>query len=204
MNTKAKMMMAAAAMAICAQPALADKGDLMLRVGVGMVDPKSDNHPVVNVDSDVKPTIDVSYFLTDHWAIDVLGSLPFRHDINLNAGGSKVGETKHLPPTVSLQYHFMPTAPLFRPYAGVGVNYTMTFDEATTGALAGSDLSLGNSFGVAAQLGADFAINDKWAVNVDVRWADIDFDASLGTTSLGTVNVDPFVFSISAVRRFKF
>jgi outer membrane protein len=203
MNTKAKMMMAAAALAICAQPAFADKGDLVLRVGLGMVDPKSDNHPVVNVDSDIKPTINGTYFLTDNWAVDVLGALPFKHDINLNGGGGRVGETKHLPPTVSLQYHFMPNAPMFRPYVGVGVNATLTFDEGTTGALAGSDLSLDNSFGVAAQLGADFAINDKWAVNVDVRWADIDFDASLDGTSLGTVEVDPFVFGVSVVRKFK-
>lgn len=204
MNTKAKMMMAAAALAICAQPALADKGDLVLRVGVGMVDPKSDNHPVVNVDSDVKPTISGAYFLTDNWAVDVLGSLPFKHDIKLNAGGAKVGETKHLPPTVSLQYHFLPAAKTFRPYVGVGVNYTMTFDEATTGALAASELSLDNSFGVAAQLGADFVVNDNWAVNVDARWIDIDFDASLDGSSLGTVAVDPFVFSISVARKFSF
>ena len=75
-------------------------------------------------------------------------------------------------------------------------------DEATTGALAGSDLKLDNSFGVAAQIGADFAINDKWAINVDLRWADIDTDAALDGAPLGTVAIDPFVFGVAVAYKF--
>ena len=197
----ATLLAAVAAATLGAQPALAERGDIILRGGVAVVAPKSDNSPLVNVDEGYSPSINLTYFLSDNWAIDVLGALPFKHDINLNGGG-KVAETKHLPPTIGLQYHFLPKGAVFRPYVGAGVNFTLFFDEETTGALAGSDLSLDNSFGVAAQIGADFAINDKWAINVDVRWADIDTDASLDGAALGTVEIDPFVFGLSVAYKF--
>lgn len=38
-----------------------------------------------------------------------------------------------------------------RPYVGVGLNYTMLFDEGTTGALAGAKLKLDDSFGPAGR-----------------------------------------------------
>jgi outer membrane protein len=145
-------------------------------------------------------TFNLTYLFTENWGLEVLAALPFSHDINLNAGG-RVAETKHLPPTVSVQYHFLPNAK-FRPYIGVGLNYTNFFDEKTTGALAGTALSLDNSFGAAAQLGADIAINDDWFFDVDVRWMDIDSDARLGGASIGSVAIDPIAFGVSFGRKF--
>ena len=60
--------------------------------------------------------------MTDNWAVELLAAYPFEHDIYL-VDGPEVGSTKHLPPTVSLQYHFMPDS-TFQPYLGAGVNYT--------------------------------------------------------------------------------
>ena len=198
----ATLLAAVAAATLGAQPALAGKGDIILRGGVHAVNPKSDNSPIVNVDEGYSPSINLTYFLSDNWAIDVLGALPFKHDVNLNATGAQVAELKHLPPTVSLQYHFLPNGAVFRPYVGAGFNYTLIFDEKTRGPLAASTLSLDNSSGVAAQIGADFALNEKWAINVDLRWIDIDTDARLGATSLGTVEVDPFVFGLTVAYKF--
>lgn len=39
----------------------------------------------------------------------------------------------------------------------------------------------------------DLLINDNWALNVAAWYLDIDTDASLGGTDLGTVNIDPIV-----------
>jgi outer membrane protein len=197
----ATLLAAVAAATLGAQPALAEKGDIILRGGVHAVNPKSDNSPIVNVDEGYSPSIMLTYFLSDNWAIDVLGALPFSHDVNLNGGG-KVAELKHLPPTISLQYHFLPSGAVFRPYVGAGVNFTLIFDEETQGALAGTDLSLDNSFGLAAQIGADFAINDKWAINLEARWIDIDTDATLDGAALGTVAVDPLVYGLSVAYKF--
>lgn len=170
------------------------------RTGVHSVQPKSNNHAIVNVDSGAMLTFSGTYLFAPNWGVEVLAGLPFKHDINLNAGG-RVAETKHLPPTVSLQYHFNPTGAV-RPYAGAGLNYTLFFKEDTTGALAGSKLELDPSFGVAAQAGLDVSIGSNWFINAEVRWIDIDTDAKLNNSSLGTVEIDPFVYGLSIGRRF--
>ncbi|RLE23923.1 MAG: hypothetical protein DRJ50_05450, partial [Actinobacteria bacterium] len=101
--------------------------------------------------------------------------------------------TKHLPPTVSLQYHFMPTSK-FQPYVGVGINYTNFFSEKTTGPLTGSNLSLGDSWGLAGQIGFDVMIGENWFLNLDARYMNIETKARLDGTSIGTVKIDPMVY----------
>ena len=98
-------------------------GDWVARIGLGNVNPKSDNGTLagtldLEVGSDVKPTLALSYFLTDHVAAQVLAAWPFDHDYDLN--GANSGSLKHLPPTVTFQYHFNPTGP-FNVYIGAGV-----------------------------------------------------------------------------------
>lgn len=83
-------------------------------------------------------------------------------------GGGKVRDTKHLPPTVSLQYRFAPNATV-RPHVGAGLNYTLFFKEHTQGALAGADLKLKDTFGLAAQIGIDIDLVKGWYVNADAR-----------------------------------
>ena len=177
-----------------------DAGDWIWRVGVHNVRPKSDNHDVVNVDTSASVAFNATYMLAPSWGVELLAALPFAHDVNLNGGG-KAAETKHLPPTLSLQYHFNPDG-AWRPYAGAGLNYTLFFHEKTTGALAGADLKLDPSWGLAAQLGLDVNLGSDWFVNVDGRWFDIDTDATLNGARLGTVAIDPYAFGLSIGRRF--
>lgn len=198
-KTKQAALLAVAACGLASAGAIA--GDWLFRAGVHNVEPKSDNHPVVNVDGAASLTVSATYFVSQHWAVEVLGAVPFTHDVNLNANGAKVAEVTHLPPTVTLQYHFAPDAARFRPYVGAGLNYTLFYSEKTQGALAGSKLELDNSFGGAVEAGMDIAINADWAVNLNVRWFDIDTDARLGTTNLGTVNIDPMAYGIMVTRK---
>ncbi len=110
-----------------------DQGDWLLRVGVGNVDPKSTNGDIASVDSGTALVFNGTYFFTPNLGFEILAASPFSHDIELADGGAKVGETKHLPPTFSLNYHF-DTAGAFKPYVGAGLNYTLFFDEDTEGA----------------------------------------------------------------------
>jgi len=206
---KTSLMLSALALAAAsiAAPAMAQsKGDWTASVGVGSVNPKSDNGKLaagtlaVDVDSDVRPTITGEYFIADNVGIEVLGALPFKHDININGLG-RVGSTKHLPPVVSLQYHFN-SAGKVSPLIGLGVNYTTFFSESTGGALAGSKLKLDDSWGLAAHVGVDFKINDNGALRIDARWADIDTKVKLDGAAIGTVNIDPMVYGISYVHSF--
>lgn len=193
---------AVAVMMVCAPFASAhEQGDWIVRVGVGNVDPKSDNGDIVSVDSGAMLVFNGTYMLTGNVGLELLASAPFSHDIELAAGGTKVGETKHLPPTVSLQYHFE-TAGDFDPYVGVGINYTLFFDEKTRGPLQGSSLSLDNSFGAAAQLGFDYQLSDTMFFNLDARWINIETDAKLDGAPLETVEIDPIVYSATVGWRF--
>lgn len=177
-----------------------DNSTWIWRVGVHSVQPKSDNHSVVNVDGATMLTFNGTYMLASNWGLELLAALPFKHDINLNGGG-KVAETKHLPPTLSVQYHFNPSGKI-RPYVGAGLNATLFFSEDTTGALAGADLKLDPSFGPAVQVGIDIDVAAQWFVNIDARWFDIDSNAELNGVDLGTVEIDPYAFGVSLGRRF--
>ncbi|PZQ33646.1 OmpW/AlkL family protein [Pseudoxanthomonas japonensis] len=190
-----------------AVPAFAQsKGDWTLGVGVHQVNPKSDNGALaggtlpLEIDSDVKPTVTFEYFLRDNLGLEVLAALPFKHDIAVKGVG-KVGETKHLPPTVSLQYHFNSKGKV-SPLLGVGLNYTTFFSEDTTGALEGTRLKLDDSWGLAAHAGLDFKVSERSAVRVDVRWADIDTKVEVDGAKLGTANIDPLVYGVAYVLKF--
>jgi len=130
----------------------------------------------------------------------VLAALPFKHDININGLG-RVGSSKQLPPVVTLQYHFN-SAGKVSPFVGAGLNYTTFFSEDTTGALAGSKLKLEDSWGLAAHAGVDFAIGEKGALRVDMRWIDIDSKVKLDGEKIGTVNIDPLAYGVSYVFKF--
>lgn len=197
----------AVSLAAVAAPAMAQSaGDWTLGVGVHQVDPKSDNGKLANgtlpltIDSDAKPSITFEYFVKENLGIEVLGALPFKHEIAVKGVG-KVGQTKHLPPTVTLQYHFN-SAGKVSPLLGVGLNYTTFFSEDTTGPLAGSRLKLDDSFGLAVHAGLDFKVAGKGSLRVDVRWADIDTEVKVDGAKLGTANIDPLVYGVSYVMQF--
>jgi outer membrane protein len=169
-----------------------EPGDWLVRVGASYVSPASDNSDIVSVESDTSVTFNFSYMMTDVWALELLAAVPFKHDIEL-LNGTKIGSTKQLPPTLSLQYHFMPTEK-FQPYLGVGINFTHFSSEKTIGDLEGVDLNLGDSWGIAGQAGFDVLFNDDWFFNLDIRYIDIDTKARLDGVSIGNVEVDPWIF----------
>jgi outer membrane protein len=197
------LLVAAAAVAFILSPAASahEKGDWLLRVGVGHVDPKSSNGDIASVDSGSALVFNGTYFFTPNVGFEILAATPFSHDIKLASDGTKVGETKHLPPTFSLQYHF-DTAGAFKPYVGAGLNYTLFFDEETQGPLDGTSLKLDDSFGLAAQLGTDIEVSETISLNFDVRWIDINTDAELDGAALEEVEIDPIVYSLTAVWEF--
>lgn len=196
---KAALGTVVAAALTCSIPASAS--DWIVRFGGHYVDPGSDNHEIVNVASGESLTFSATYLFNPNWSVELLAALPFKHDIKLNAGGARVAEVKHLPPTVSVQYHFAPGSRI-RPYVGAGLNATLFFDEKTTGALAGEKLSLDTSFGLVAQLGVDIDIGTAWFLGLDARWIDIDTDAKLSGTNIGSVEIDPWVIGLTVGRRF--
>lgn len=193
-------LLALAALSVLSAPALAQEaGDLTIGLGVAHVSPKDGNGTLAGAAADVgdntRPSITLEYFIKDNLGIELLGALPFKHGVYLN--GAFAGDTKHLPPTLSLNYH-IPTGGKFTPFVGVGVNYTTFFEESS----ALGDLRIKDSFGIAAHLGLDYAVSDKGALRLDLRYIDIDSDVTLNGAPIGTVEIDPLVVGVSYVMKF--
>jgi len=179
-----------------------EAGDWLVKVGVTHVKPKSDNGTVldgtvgIDVGNSTRPSFSVTYMATPNVGIELLGAFPFKHDIDA-AGLGNIGSTKHLPPTLSLQWHFLPESRV-QPYVGVGLNYTTFFS--TKSSL--GDLDLDDSWGLAAQVGVDIELNKNWFLNADVRYIDIDSKVKLNGQRIGTVRIDPVVATVGVGYRF--
>ncbi|MEN9432883.1 MAG: outer membrane protein [Pseudomonadota bacterium] len=176
---------------------------VIVRMGAAMVDPHGDGLMVgtnkLDVGDNTQLGLSVSVPVSRNLAVGVLAATPFKHDITL--GGAKVGTTKHLPPTVTLQYRFN-NAGNATPYVGAGVNYTRFFKEQTEGALAGAALDLDDSTGLAGELGVDWKLNKRWGLNAAAWYADIETDAKVDGAKIGTVKIDPWVYMVGASYHF--
>lgn len=196
----AALTLSTALVALTAPAFAQSQGDWTLGIGVGYVDPKSDNGTLdgasASIGSSTRPIFTAEYFVRDNLGIELLASTPFKHDITL-AGSFDAGSVKQLPPTLSLNYHF-PTNSAWKPYVGAGLNYTIFFDEDSPI----DGLKVDNSFGVSLQAGLDYQITEKGAVRLNVRWFDIDADVSVDGTKIGTAEVDPFLVGLSYVHQF--
>ena len=182
-------------------------GDIIVRAGVVTVAP-NESSPVVadiaefGVNSNTQLGLNFGYMLTDNLGVELLAASPFSHDVSLGALG-KIADTKQLPPTLVAQYYFGDSQSSLRPYVGVGVNFTNFFDsEFTQDAkdLGLENLSLSNSWGVAAQIGLDYQIDKKWLVNASVWYAKISTDVSFdmgGEHVVVDTDIDPWVYMIS-------
>jgi len=150
--------------------------------------------------------VDFSYFFTDNIAVELTLAVT-EHDVrakNTAASSIDLGEVKLLPPTLTLQYHFMPDGKI-RPYIGAGVNYTVFFDEDPGARATVSSTDYDSAFGYALQTGFDVGINDQLFLNFDVKkiWLKTDVSA---TTTFGKVktdvDLDPWLFGVGIGYRF--
>lgn len=212
-----------------------EQGDWVLRAGATTVDPDTDSDDInlpmdvvakADVDDDTQLGIIPMYMVTDKFGVELLAATPFEHDIAADVQGASLsvdaGSTKHLPPTLSVQWYPRGGQDGWQPYIGIGVNYTVFFDEdvdnelvdtlgALTGGLVdGADLDLDDSFGLAGQVGVDIPFSDRWSVNVGVWYIDIDTEAEITAKAAGEqvakvkfdVDIDPWVYNIGVAYRF--
>ena len=200
-----------------------EKGDWIVRAGAATVDPDTDSDVIdesipykVDVDDDTQLSIIPLYMVTEKWAVEVLASTPFEHDINIDNTSVAAGSTKHLPPTVSVQWYPRGGKKGWQPYIGAGVNYTAFFDEEADNQLIDflgvddADLSLDDSFGLAAQAGVDIPFGEHWAVNLAVWYIDIDTQAEVNAKVAGEsvakvkfdVELDPWVYNVGIAYKF--
>jgi len=196
----------ASAAALVPQDAQAEQGPWMVRGRILAVVPDEDATVSVggnlDIDESFVPELDITYFFDEHWAAElILAVTP--HEIK-HTSGLDVGEVWLLPPTLTVQYHFQPDDPDFRPYIGAGVNYTWFFghddaDPAITKA------HFDPSFGFALQAGVDIPIGGNWTLNIDVKKVWINTEVRLDTAGppiRADVDVDPLIVGVGVGYRW--
>ncbi len=157
--------------------------------GVGAAD-------LITVQKKVIPEVDFSYFITKNWATELVLTYPQKHDVYL--AGTQIGSVKQLPPTLTVQYHFMPQEK-FSPYLGAGINYTR-FSKVD---LAGGTITLDNSsFGYAVQGGFDYKLDKNWALNFDLKYVDMQSDVHTTAAKISHIEISPWLLGVGIGYRF--
>lgn len=187
---------------VMAQPVLAQ--EWFVRAGATYVDPSSDNGNLAglpaDISSDTQLGITFGYHLNPNVAFELLAATPFSHSVSLQGLG-EVATFKQLPPTLNVQYYFLPEGKV-SPYLGAGLNYTMVYDVDAVGALAGQNVEIGDSWGMDGQLGLRFNFSNHWDMTVDARYIGIDAGVKLNGVNIGTADVNPMVYSLMVGKRF--
>ena len=199
----------------------AEDGDWLLRFGVHQINPDKNNLPDtfggnVVLDKEEAITLDAEYMLTPHIGVDLFVPSFTSHELHLKntslGNAAKIGETDLFAPILGFNWHFNVDGP-FRPYLGIGANWTDFSDEKFSGNAvlpAGSRLEFDQAFGLAGRAGVDIGTSEHWFLNLDARYVDLDTDveasvpAGLGFTKvpLGDANIDPWIYGIAIGYRF--
>ena len=141
------------------------------------------------------PEVDISYFINPNVAVELILTVPQKQ--TLSAGGLAIGSFKHLPPTLTAQYHFTNFGG-FEPSVGAGVNYTRI---SSVNLPAGVTVDR-NSFGPALQVGVDIPVAKNMYLNFDIKKVYIRTDVAAGGSKIGTFKVDPVLVGVGLGWRF--
>ncbi|WP_204886503.1 OmpW/AlkL family protein [Parvibaculum sedimenti] len=172
-------------------------GDFLVRArGIYVIpDEKLDGISGLSISNEVVPEVDFSYFVTDNIAFELIAATT-RHEVSIPS--ASLGKVSLLPPTLTVQYHFMPKAQ-FSPYVGAGLNYTF-FYNVDSGDF--SSVKYDNHVGYALQAGVDYALGGNWSLNADVKKIFLKTDAHVsGVGTVGTT-IDPWIVGLGVGYRF--
>ena len=139
--------------------------------------------------------VDVSYFFTPNFAAELILTYPQKQSVR--SAGTEVGTLKHLPPTLTAQYHFTGLG-AFKPYVGAGLNYT---HFSSVNLPAGVDIRR-SSTGLAVQAGVDYEISKGVLLNLDIKKVQIGTDVRLNGAKIGDFKVDPLLVGVGVGFRF--
>ncbi len=189
-----------------------EAGTFMIRARAIGVIPEDSSSSVsmigghVSATAQAAPELDFSYFLTDHIAFELIAAST-RHDIKATGtalGNVDVGSVWALPPTLTVQYHFMPHS-AFSPYLGAGINVTFWYG-ASPALPTVTHFSVGNNVGAALQAGFDYNVTGHWFLNVDVKQLFLNADAHVDALNTVTLKahdaLNPLVVGAGIGYRF--
>ncbi|QOF80184.1 OmpW/AlkL family protein [Variovorax sp. 38R] len=202
--------------ATAALPAAAQEtqGNWLVRARAVYLKPANHSAPVadlsipadaITINSKTIPELDVTYFFTPNIAAELVLTVPQKQTVTVQqsalGGPVDIGTFKHLPPSLMLQYHFMPTAKI-RPYVGAGLNYTRLSSVNLQVPTVGRLQLQNESFGFAMGAGVDIEVAKNTYLNLDVKKLRIRSAVNMNGVQLSTVKVDPWLFGVGVGYRF--
>lgn len=162
----------------------------------------------LDVDDANTVIITVTRKINDNWDAELALGIPPKHKVKGTgtlAPYGVVSEVKQAAPTAFLNYNFGGAGDALRPFVGVGVNFTRFYDATSTdsGSLASggpTKITLKNSTGMAAQLGAKYKFNSTWSACISLATAKVESELTATTGSIArktTIDFNPSVLSMS-------
>lgn len=154
------------------------QGDWLIRLkatGIIPINKSSETTPLggqLETSSQLLPTLDVSYFLTNHWSIEALVGV-ISNDYRLEdslLGDFKVSHTKSGTASLVAQYHFRPDAAL-NPYLGAGVNHTWPISVKTATNV--PDINMQSLTSPLLEAGLDYRLSKHWFASANIRYVSI-------------------------------
>jgi outer membrane protein len=115
--------------------------------------------------------------------------------------GDDVLSAKNVSPTLFVNYHFGAAGDTWRPYLGLGINYTKFVSIESKLA---PDVQMSDSVGPAATAGLEYALSKDWSLWASVSALKVKSDvvATGATVLTTTIDFRPVVYSFGAVYKF--
>jgi outer membrane protein len=115
--------------------------------------------------------------------------------------GDNVLSAKNVAPTVLFNYHFGTPGDTWRPYVGVGLNYTRFSDIESRLA---PDVQMSDSVGLAGQVGINYFHDKNWGAFASIAAVKVKSDLiAVGSTVLQTtIDFRPITYSFGLSYRF--
>lgn len=149
------------------------------------------------------PEFDISYFFTKNIAAELVLTYPQQVNITAGQGNTNVGKVTALPPSLLAQYHFTDLG-AFKPYVGLGVNYTIFGNRQNFPGLGNSVTVNQSSLGVVGQIGMDYMFDKNWGLNLDLKYATMSTDVKTVAdgSNLGTLTLNPWMPAVGITYKF--
>jgi outer membrane protein len=215
---KAMLSAAPAALALMAGNAHAQaSGSTTVGIGWLHIMPQGDSDPVKVVSMGGEPvdqqipdtgahagtsdaaSFSVEYHVTDHFGAALLVGSPFTNNLIGDASLSQfgvIGKSKPMAPILEARYHLFAPDAKFRPFVGVGINYTWFSDTRLTnndfiatnfGPGSSTHASLSSSWNPTFDIGATYAISKHWSLGASLTYIPLTTTLTTSaTTATGT------------------
>lgn len=171
----------------------------------------------IDVRNKTTPFISYTREIDNQWNIELALGVPPTHDIALKVDNASLpaesqalsgqigAKVRQVAPTVFVNYRFFEKTSSFRPFVGIGINYTRfdhTSSNAAGNALNGgaTSISLEDSVGLALQGGVAYHFNELWSLTASVATAQVK--SKITTNTLGIernadIRFRPTVFTVA-------